>query len=370
MTTQTEPGGAATVPIADTIADLTPEWFTEVLRQAGTIAAHRRVTAVRTEPIGTGQVGLVVRAVIEYDHPGHGAPPSLVVKLPSADPGSRQMGVAMGLYEAEVRFYQEIAGRLGPSVPRMHWGEVDPPTGRFTLVLDDLTRTSQVGDMVAGCSLEQAALAMAALPALQAPVWDDPSLPGRPWLDPVRTDMMFAAVAPTLEPFLERFAGQLEPEHVALVRRLAPNAGDYRTRAWTSPYVVAHSDYRLDNMLFATTAGAPPISIVDWQGARLGPPLLDAAVLLGACMSTEKRRTHERELLRDYHDRLVSAGIGGFSFDDCLASYRRCSLWPFLLGIPVSVSLVQTERGDAMWARLVRGCAELVIDTGAAELLE
>ena len=370
MTTQTEPGGAATVPIADTIADLTAEWFTEVLRQAGTIAAHRRVTAVRTDPIGTGQVGLVVRAVLEYHHPGHGAPPSLVVKLPSADPGSRQMGVAMGLYEAEVRFYQEIAGRLGPSVPRMHWGEVDLPAGRFTLVLDDLTRTSQVGDMVAGCSLEQAALAMAALPALQAPVWDDPGLPGRPWLDPVRTDMMFAAVAPTLEPFLERFAGQLEPEHVALVRRLAPNAGDYRTRVWTSPYVVAHSDYRLDNMLFATTVGAPPISIVDWQGARLGPPLLDAAVLLGACMSTEQRRAHERELLHDYHDRLVSAGIGGFSFDDCLESYRRCSLWPFLLGIPVSVSLVQTERGDAMWARLVRGCAELVIDTGAAELLE
>jgi Phosphotransferase enzyme family len=370
MTTQTEAGGAATAPIADTIADLTPDWFTEVLRQAGTIAAPRRVTAVRTEAIGTGQVGLVVRAVIEYDHPGHGAPPSLVVKLPSADPGSRQMGVAMGLYEAEVRFYQEIAGRLGRSVPTMHWGEVDPPTGRFTLVLDDLTRTSQVGDMVAGCSLEQAALAMAALPALQAPVWDDPGLPGRPWLDPVRTDMMFAAVAPTLDPFLERFAGQLEPEHVALVRRLAPNAGDYRTRVWTSPYVVAHSDYRLDNMLFATAAGAPPISIVDWQGARLGPPLLDAAVLLGACMSTEQRRAHERELLRDYHDRLVSAGIGGFSFDDCVESYRRCSLWPFLLGIPVSVSLVQTERGDEMWARLVRGCAELVIDTGAAELLE
>jgi len=369
MTMHTEPGDAATVPIADTIGDLTPEWFTEVLREGGTIARHRRVTGVQTELIGTGQVGLVARAVLEYGDPGDGEPSSLVVKLPSPDPGSRQMGVAMGLYEAEVRFYQEIAGRLGPSVPTMHWGEVDPQTGRFTLVLDDLTSTSQVGDMVAGCSLEQAALAMAALPALQAPVWDDPSLPGRPWLDPARTDMMFGAVAPTLELFLDRFAGRLEPEHVSLVRRLAPHAADYRTRVWEPPYVVAHSDYRLDNMMFATTGEAPPISIVDWQGARLGPPLLDAAVLLGACMSTDQRRAHERELLRDYHDRLMSAGISGFSFDDCLETYRRCSLWPFLLGIPVSVSLVQTERGDAMWARLVRGCAELVIDTGAAELL-
>jgi hypothetical protein len=370
MTMHTEPRATATVPIADTIEDLTPEWFTAVLREAGTIAPHRRLTALQAEPIGTGQVGLVARARLEYDEPGEGGPSSVVVKLPSPDAGSRGMGVAMGLYEAEVRFYQEIAPRLGPAVPAMHWGEVEPQTGRFTLVLDDLTGTSQVGDMVAGCSLEQAALAIAALPALQAPVWDDPALPGRPWLDPVRTDMMFAAVAPALDLFLERFAGRLEPKHVSLVRRLAPQAGGYRTRVWEPPYVVAHSDYRLDNMLFCSTGDAPPISVVDWQGARLGPPLLDAAVLLGACMSTEQRRAHERELLRDYHERLVSAGIGGFSFDDCLESYRRCSLWPFLLGIPVSVSLVQTERGDAMWARLVRGCAELVIDTDAAELLE
>src|SRR4029077_11803339 len=119
-----------------------------------------------------------------------------------------------------------------------------------------------------------------------------------------------------------------------------------------------------------TTGETPPISIVDWQGARMGPPRLEAAGFLGAWMSTGAPGAHERELLRDYHDRLMSAGISGFSFDDCLESYRRCSLWPFLLGIPVAVSLVQTERGDAMWARLVRGCAELVIDTGAAELLE
>jgi aminoglycoside phosphotransferase (APT) family kinase protein len=181
--------------------------------------------------------------------------------------------------------------------------------------------------------------------------------------------MMFAAVAPSLDLFLERFADRLEPEHTALVERLAPLAGSYRTRVWKPPYVVAHSDYRLDNMLFGKATGAPPISIVDWQGARLGPPLLDAAVFLGACMGTDARRAHEHELLRSYHDGLQAAGVGTFTFDDCLDSYRRCSLWAFLLGIPVSVSLVQTERGDAMWAGLMRGCAEHVIDTGAADLL-
>jgi hypothetical protein len=359
-----------TAPIADTVADLTPDWFTVALREGGTIADDAAVASVEAEPLGTGQVGLVVLARLGYDEPAAGAPSTLVVKLPSPDAGSRGMATAMGLYEAEVRFYEEIAPRLGPAIPRMHWGRVDPATSRFTLVLDDLSDTADVGNMVAGCGPEHAALAIAQLADFQAPVWGDPDLPARPWLDPTRTDMMFGAVGPAVEKFLERFADRLEPEHLDLVRRLAPQAAGYRARVWAPPYVVAHSDYRLDNMLFGRTPDAPPISVVDWQGARLGPPLLDAAVFLASCVSPEDRRAHEDELLRSYHERLVTAGVDGFSYEDCLQSYRGCSLWPFLLGIAVSVTIVQTERGDAMWARLVRGAADLVLDTDAAELLD
>jgi hypothetical protein len=344
--------------IVDSADQLTPEWFTAVL--------GRTVTAVDAEPIGTGQVGLVLRAALQYD--GEPGPSSLVVKIPSHDAGSRQMATAMGLYEGEVRFYSEIAPRLGPEVPHMHWGAVEPD-GRFTLVLDDLSGSAQVGDMVAGCGADHAALAIGALARLQAPVWADAQLPSRPWLGHGKTDLLFGAVAPALGTFLERFADRLAPEHIALVERLVPNAAEYRARVWEPPYVIAHSDYRLDNMLFATDGDAPPISIVDWQGARLGPPLLDAAVFLASCIDADQRRALERDLLRDYHENLVALGVSGFSLDDCWDSYRRGSLWPFLLGVAVSVNIVQTERGDAMWARLISGAAELVLDTDAAVYL-
>ena len=355
--------------IADTIDDLTAEWFTGALREGGTIAADTSVRSTTSALIGTGQLGLVARSELAYD--GGAGPASLVVKLPSQDQGSRQMGAAMGVYESEVRFYEEIAPRLvAAEIPRLHWADVEPATGRFTLVLDDLSGSSDPGDMVAGCSAQQAELAIAELVKLQAPVWDDPSLRSRPWLDSSRTALMFGAVAPSLDLFIERFAERLEPEHLALVRRLAPKAGSYTAQTWHAPFVVAHSDYRVDNMMFGKTAAAPPIAIIDWQGARLGPPLLDAAIFLGACLSSEQRREIERDLLRSYHADLLAAGISGFSFEDCWESYRACSLFPFLLGIAVSVTIAQTERGDAMWARLVRGCADLVLDTGAAELLD
>ena len=349
------------------IADLTPDWFTGILRGAKTIREATAVTAVTAEPIGTGQVGFVLRAELTYD--GEPGPPSLVVKVPSRDAGSRQMAMAMGLYEAEIRFYEEIAPRLGATVLTAHHADYDPD-GRFILVLDDLTGSAEVGDMVSGCDADRAAVAITALPAIQARLWDDPRLPSRPWLDPTRTDMLFGAVEPALEVFLERFGGRLPSEHLALARELAPKAAPYRSRVWRPPYVIAHSDYRLDNMLFGTSPNSPPISIVDWHGARLGPPLLDVAVFMAGCVDSEQRAAMEQDLLREYHETLRVAGITGFGFDDCLDSYRRCSLWPFLLGIAVSVAIEQTERGDAMWSRLIAGAAEIVLDTRAAELLD
>jgi hypothetical protein len=368
MSTETHAEGAV---IVDTVDAITPAWFTAVLREGTTAPASHRVISVDTEVIGTGTVGYVVRAQVEYDPATDSLPRSFIVKLSSPDAGSRQIGLEMGLYETEVRFYQEYAPRLqSTAIPRVHWSALDARSGRFTIVLDDLSAHSSVGDMIAGCTVEQAELAMRALPDFQAPLWNDPELRNQPWLGASRTDSVLAPVAACVEPFLERLGSRLDAEHVALVRRMGPRAKEYRTRAWRPPYVIAHTDYRLDNMLFGRSDAAPAISVIDWQAARLGPPLLDPAIFLATCMSTDQRREHEQALLHSYHDGLVAAGVEGFSFDECLECYRRCAPFPFLGAIPVSVTVVQSERGDDMWARIVRGCADVVLDTGAADLLD
>jgi aminoglycoside phosphotransferase (APT) family kinase protein len=219
--------------------------------------------------------------------------------------------------------------------------------------------------------MEHAELAVLELVKLQAPSWDGPVVLEKPWIaDPIRTQMLFGSVPAAVEPFLARFAPRLEPEHVQLVRDLGPKAAAYPERAWRRPFVVAHGDYRLDNMMFGVGSAAPPISIIDWQAVRLAPPLIDAAIFLGACVNPTDRREHEHDLLRRYHEGLVASGVTGFTFTDCLESYRRCSLYPFLLTIAVSMTLEQTERGDAMWARMVRDTADLIRATGASDVLD
>ena len=357
-----------TVELVDTVDALTPEWLTAALRSRGTIGPDVSVVSADSAVIGTGQLGHVVRTVLGYTD-GAAGPSSVVVKLPSADAGSRQLGAAMGVYEAEVRFYEQIAPLLSGRVPRLHHGAVEPSSGRFTLVIEDVGANTVPGDMVTGGTLEQSRLAIGELVRLQAPIWNDPDVTRLPWLDVQRTRMLFAAVPQCIGPFRDSFADRLQPEHLALVEELAPRAPQVPDAIWKPPFVVGHGDYRLDNMMFGVTAEAPPIVVLDWQGARLAPPLLDAAVFLTTALDPAERAAHERDLLAEYLAGLKSAGVRDFEAADCWESYRACSLYPFLLTVAVSVTIARTERGDQMWARMLTGSADLVLRSGAAELL-
>lgn len=362
---------AAAAVLADTPADLTPEWFTAALREGGVLPAGASVATVDAGLFGTGQFGLVARAELTYDGEAPGAPASVIVKLPSADAGSKQLGIAIGAYEAEVRFYQELAPRSTIAVPRPHWTSFEPGTGRVTLVLDDLTGGWQVGDAIAGGTVAQADAALGQIARLHGELWDDPGLRQLDWLAPIaRTQMLFDGVPAALPVFRERFAERLEPHQLAAVERLAPKGAEYPSRAWTGPLVVAHGDFRLDNVLFREDAAGTHATVIDWQSLRLAPPLIDAAIWLATCLSPEDRRTHQDALLRRYHDGLLAAGVEGFSFDDCLASLRTCSLYVFLLSVGMSVQLARSERGDAMFAGMVAQAADFVTDLGAETVLD
>jgi aminoglycoside phosphotransferase (APT) family kinase protein len=166
-------------------------------------------------------------------------------------------------------------------------------------------------------------------------------------------------------PFLERFGPRLDATTTALVERLAPLAASYPERAWVGPLVVAHGDYRLDNLLFRGGRA----TIIDWQSLRLGPPGLDLGILIGAALDTDTRRAHQDALITRWHDAIVASGVSGFTRDDAAASVRAGCLWTFLLTVGLATTLAQSERGDAMWAGMVARSAELVSDLGADAVL-
>jgi aminoglycoside/choline kinase family phosphotransferase len=350
--------------------EVTPAWLDDVLRGAGAVrSAHVRDATATV--VGTGQMGTSVRYALAYDGEDAAAPCSVVCKFASSDPTSRSTGVQLRTYEVEVAFYRDVARTVDIRIPRCHFGDIDLATGEFVLVLEDLAPCVQ-GDQLAGCTADEAALAMDELAKLHAPRWNDPALAGVEWLNRNATEESLAfseMLLPQLLPtFLARYADRLEPRHVALAELLMGRIGRF-LRERPGPRAVQHGDYRLDNMLFGTSDGGYPLAVVDWQTVVWGPPAFDAAYFLGAGLQVEDRRRHERALLRRYHEGLRARGVRDYGWGDLWLDYRRYAFGGFLMAIGASVMVVQTPRGDEMFLTMIRRHAAQIDDLDSSGLL-
>jgi len=348
---------------------VTGAWLTGVLRHAG-LLERSVVEAFTSETVGTGQMGTSVRYRLRYDDTEAHAPAAIVCKFASNDPTSRATGVALRTYEVEVSFYRDLARTVDIRTPQCHFADIDVATGEFVLVLEDLAPCVQ-GDQLAGCSVDQAALAMEELAKLHAPRWGDARLVDLAWLNrhtAASTEMTAQLLAGLFPGFLERYGMRLDAAHIRVAERLAAALGTWMGHR-EPPFVVQHGDYRLDNMLFGTEAGGYPLAVVDWQTVVLGPPLADASYFLGAGLLPEERRRHERSLLRAYYEALVARGVRDFSWDRCWRDYRRYSFGGFLMAVGASMLVVQTERGDEMFVAMARRHGTQIIDLAAQEFL-
>jgi hypothetical protein len=350
--------------------EVTAAWLDEVLRGSGALRTGR-VVGAEPSVVGTGQMGTSVRFALAYDAYDPGAPRSVVCKLASSNPTSRSTGLSLRTYEVEVRFYREVACTVAIRTPACHYAEIDLATGEFVLVLEDLAPCVQ-GDQLAGCTVEQAGLAMEELAKLHAPRWNDPVFAGVEWLNRNATDEAHAfseVFLPQLLPgFLERYASRLTPTHVTLAELLMRNIGSF-VRDRPGPRAVQHGDYRLDNMLFGTAAGGHPLAVVDWQTVVWGAPAFDASYFLGAGLRVDDRRRYERDLLRSYHSALVGRGVPGYAWDDLWTDYRRYAFGGFLMAIGASMMVVQTERGDEMFLTMIERHGAQIEDLEASALL-
>jgi hypothetical protein len=121
-------------------------------------------------------------------------------------------------------------------------------------------------------------------------------------------------------------------------------------------------------MVFPADPGEPVV-VFDWQAVRLGPPLVDACIYLGGCLPEAERQRAERDLLRVYHDDLLTRGVTGFTFDDVWQSYRWSVFWGLLLSVSIGMQLERTERGDELFAGMFCAYAQMAQELESEELL-
>ncbi len=342
-----------------------PAWLTRALQSAGALP-HGRVTDLTLEPVGNGLVADSIRFHLGYVDAPATAPASLVGKFPAHDPVSRKSGTDHLLYLREVSFYREMAATVAIHTPRAYAALIDPASDDFVLLLADLAPARQ-GDQLAGCSIDDARVAMAEAAALHAPRWGDPTLESLDWLAvrPAALGSMVDAMLPTIIGlFRERFAGMLAPEHLAMVDKL-PAALIAMRGNRSAPVTVMHADFRLDNMMFDVNGGAHPLTTLDWQTVTAGPGLTDVAYFLSAGISPAERRAHEADLVQFYHGELLRRGVQGYGWDACWHDYRRFTLHGILMGVFSALSVERTPRADALFLRMTEGACEQAADHGS-----
>jgi hypothetical protein len=339
--------------------DLTSTWLADAL---GTGPIER----FSVEPIGTGQMSESRRVVIDYAPGPDSGPASVVLKTASADENSRAAGVGLGVYDREVRFYSELAPRIGGPLAECHLAVIDSQDGWFTLILEDVAPAVQ-GDQIAGCTVEQARLAIHELARLHAPVFADSQLGATPWLN--QGNVLNQALLTQLLPaFLERYGERVASEHAEVCARFVASldgwAADRRP-----PLGLVHGDYRLDNMLFGAGDAPRRFVAVDWQTVSWGPVMTDVAYFLGSSLSVEDRRENEHALVREYHEALHAHGVRDFDWEDCWSGYRRETFLGILMTVAPAVLVERTDRGDDMFVANLARYAQQILDLDALELL-
>ena len=312
-----------------------------------------------SERIGTGQMSQSHR--VTFSAPD-GERESVVVKLASEDEMSRATGVGMGAYMREVAFYRNLAERIGGPLARCHVAEYDTAEGWFTIVLEDIVDASQ-GDQIAGCSVEQARLALRELARVQAPVMGDLALGTAAYLNQANP-LDQALISQLLPGFIERYGERIEPAHAELCHRFAQSVDGWSAQR-RPPLGLIHGDYRLDNLLF----GDGRCVVVDWQTVSWGPAMVDASYFLGGCLGVEDRREHEQELLAGYHEALLELGVRDLEWEQCWEEYRRLSFHGLLMTIAASMIVERTPRGDDMFMAWLARNAQQALDLDATELL-
>ena len=259
---------APVVPIPRHPADVTSEWLSAVL------AAD--VRDVDVTPIGTGQTGATYRVSATYATDGD-LPGTFAIKLPAQDDTVRER-VALG-YRSEVEFYTDVAEKVRIPVPGCFSSDISDSGADFVLVLADMAPAGQ-GDQIAGCTPQEAQLAVEALAGLHGPSWCDSTWLGLSAISMPKPgdeaaakglgDVSVMAADITIDKLGARMNAEDRETLTAAVGLVTP-------LLLTEPkrYALMHGDYRLDNMLFDPDRTS--ITVVDWQTTGVGLPARDLA---------------------------------------------------------------------------------------------
>ncbi|RDH74772.1 DUF1679 domain-containing protein [Mycolicibacterium moriokaense] len=319
-----------------TIGDLDPRSLSQIMG-----------TTVTSLSVISGDAGTSSRARLALS--GDDVPDSVFVKMAAETAATRMMGELGRLAETETRFYRELSREL-TGLPTSYGSAFDPVTGRFVLVLEDLAvDPCEFPDTLHPLTPDQAGLIIELLARLHATFWERPPA----WAYTNSADSTSLLTGSLAKMSARRLAERTDIP-IENGRFIIDNCRAVTQLVDQPPHTVTHGDAHPGNVYFRNGEAG----LLDWQFVRRGHPGRELAYTLITGMTTDDRRTHQRELLDVYRSALAAAGGPELDGDELWDRYRMGAQYPFVAPLIVAGAGGMQAEGIAMEG-LRRGVAAL-----------
>jgi len=352
--------------------EITADWLTSALREGGAIT-EGRVTAVTPRPVGAGAgfLGQLAMLKVEYDASGPAGPASMVFKVPTLDPGGREVSNLFRFYEREINFYREVAPEMLIRTPRCYYSYMDIPGDNYVLLLEDLN-PARFGDEVKTCSAEDAERAIRSLAEYQKVWWQNPRLEALDWMPYVNAPVHQSAEQSyneAWEPFCQAFGDAVPAAVMPTCETMKTHVIDLLNIFEPPPRTIIHGDYRLDNLFFDHPDGSA-VAAIDWQIASRGRGMFDVAYFLSSSLDPEPRRAHEQRLVRLWYDIVTDGGSKEYTWDEALLNYRQGVLYTNIYTV-IGIGMLDAanERGMALFQKWMSRRMSALEDLDCAEVM-
>ena len=341
------------IRIPQSVEEIDAAWLTHAIRSAGLIDAANVVGFRAGSPgSGVGFQGQTIRISLDWDIEESDAPDAVLVKFPTDNVGNRGLAEAEGSYDREFDFYERLSDDFPVRVPRLihavrdpgpspaarrrREGLVDglpapvvkfigrharklvrPSKRRYALVMEYIpdARITTAADLPPA---EDLSAILRTLAEMHAHFWGDSRLADDSVFEwsmvTQMPNVMHGLYRAWRDEVVEREPGVFTDE----LMRHADWVGDHivdLAAHLNEPLSIRHGDCRTDNMLFTDDG----LVMIDFGAAGSGRPAGDVAYLLSEAIppGPGARATFLR-LCREYHDRLVAAGVTDHPLDEFL----------------------------------------------------
>lgn len=292
--------------------EIDPGWLNEVLAER-----HPGVQVTGVEVLERHEV-TNAHTRLRLSYAGETtAPPTMFGKLPPTDPARRDTIIATGMGRREALFYARLAPTLSLRVPATHAAVTDGE-GDFALLLEDLSATGcEVSDGTWGITPDGAAGALQDLAEMHVR-FEDPSRRAAeaPWVTVSKPSNAYGG--PMLRYGIEHHRERLSDAFVDITEIYLANHEQLQALWHEGPPTVIHGDPHIGNLFVDDSR----VGFLDWGIINVNTPMRDVSYLLTMAMSPDDRRTHERDLLRDYLNARRAFGGVEIGWNDAWLAHR------------------------------------------------